>query len=425
MSLYGAMFSGVSGLNAQSQALGMISDNISNVNTVGYKNAHASFSTLVTRQTGNTYAPGGVRSAPVYSIDRQGLLQASEDNTDLAISGQGFFVMTEAATPTASDTRFYSRAGEFAADSEGFLRAPTGFYLQGWRTDLSGTPTASNTSLLTGLESIRVNSVSGSASPTSTVDLGLNLPASATTGATESTNTTVFDSLGVSHTVALTWTKQAAANTWVVTAAATDAGSVEEGTVGSGTAYSVTVVFNGDGTPASFDGGATPPVLALGTWSSGASNSLITPNLGTQNVADGVTQFSSTYSVSFNNQDGTQFGNFFGVKVDEDGIVTALFDNGETQKIYKIPIATFPNPNGLGTKTGTAFTQSEKSGDFFLRSPGEGNAGTIVPSALESSTSDIATEFTSLIITQRAYAAKTRIITTADEMLSELIAIKR
>ena len=176
MSLYGAMFSGVSGLNAQSQALGMISDNISNVNTVGYKTSHAAFSTLVTRQTGNTYAPGGVRSSPVYGIDRQGLLQASANSTDLAISGQGFFVLTEQDTPTASDTRFYSRAGQYSADSEGYLRSPTGFYLQGWRTDLSGTPTAANTSLLTSLESIRVNSVSGSASPTSTVELGLALP---------------------------------------------------------------------------------------------------------------------------------------------------------------------------------------------------------------------------------------------------------
>ena len=129
--------------------------------------------------------------------------------------------------------------------------------------------------------------------------------------------------------------------------------------------------------------------------------------------------------MSFINQDGTQFGNFFGVKVDDDGIVTALFDNGETQKIYKIPIATFPNPNGLDTRTGTAFTQSERSGDFFLRSAGEANAGTIAPSALEASTSDLAEEFTSLIITQRAYAASTKIIQTADEMLDELIRIKR
>ena len=430
MSLYGAMFSGVSGLNAQSQALGMISDNISNVNTVGYKTANASFSTLVTRQTGNTYGPGGVSSMPVYEIDRQGLLQGSASATDLAISGQGFFVMTEDATPTASEMRFYSRAGQFTADAEGYLRTPTGFYLQGWRTDLAGTPTAGNTALLTSLESIRVNSVSGSANPTSTVDIGLNLPASATlpasvaNGSIQTTNVTLYDSLGVEHTVALTWTKTAA-NTWDVVATAPNATTIDEGAVGGGAGYSVTVVFNGDGTPATFDGAATPPALALGGWSSGANDSVISLNMGTQNVADGITQFSSTYSTSFINQDGTQFGNFFGVKVDEEGIVTALFDNGETQRIYKIPIATFPNPNGLDTRTGTAFTQSERSGDFFLRAAGEANAGTVVPSALEASTTDLAGEFTNLIITQRAYAASTKVITTADEMLDELIRIKR
>ena len=425
MSLYGAMFSGVSGLNAQSQSLGMISDNISNVNTVGYKAAHASFSTLVTAQSGNTYAPGGVRSAPIYDINRQGLLQSSANNTDMAISGNGFFVLAEQDMPTSADTRFYSRAGQFAADSEGFLKSPSGFYLQGWRTDLTGTPITANTSLLTGLESIRVNSVSGSASPTTGIDLGLNLPASATAGATQTTNVTVFDSLGVSNTVELTWTKQATPNNWVVTATVPNATTIEEGTVGSGTPYSVAVVFNGDGTPATFDGAATPPVMALGGWTSGANDSLVAFNMGTANVADGITQFSSTYTVSFINQDGTQFGNFFGVKVDDQGIVTALFDNGETQRIYKIPIATFPNPNGLDTRTGTAFTQSERSGDFFLRSAGEANAGTIAPSALEASTSDLAEEFTSLIITQRAYAASTKIIQTADEMLDELIRIKR
>jgi flagellar hook protein FlgE len=425
MSLYGAMFSGVSGLNAQSQALGMISDNISNVNTVGYKTAHASFSTLVTGQSSGNYAPGGVRSSPVYGIDRQGLLQSSANNTDMAISGGGFFILAEQDMPTAADTRFYSRAGQFAADSEGFLKSPSGHYLQGWRTDLAGTPITPNTSLVTGLESIRVNSVSGSASPSTTVDLGLNLPASATTGATQSTNVTVFDSLGVSNTVTLTWTKQALANNWTVTAAAPNATGIEEGAVGSATPFSVDVIFNGDGTPASFDGAATPPALALSGWSSGANDSVLSINMGTAGVADGITQFSSTYTVGFINQNGTQFGNFFGVKVDEAGIVTALFDNGETQRIYKIPIATFPNPNGLDTRTGTAFTQSERSGDFFLRSAGEANAGTISPASLEASTSDLAEEFTSLIITQRAYAASTKIIQTADEMLDELIRIKR
>ena len=425
MSLYGALLSGVSGLNAQSQALGMVSDNISNVNTVGYKKVDASFSTLVTRQTPGTYAPGGVRSAPVYDIDRQGLLQASASDTDLAISGQGFFVVTENATPTANDQRLYTRAGQFRTDSEGYLVSPSGQYLQGWRTDLAGVPTASNTALLTSLETIRVNSVSGSASPTTTVDMGLNLPASATAGATETTNLSVYDSLGVPHTITLTWTKQAAANTWIVTAAAPDAGTIDEGAVGGGAGYNVTVVFNGDGTPASFDGAATPPDIALGTWNSGANDSVITLGMGTVGVADGVAQFSSTYSVGFINQNGAQAGNFFGVQVDENGIVTALFDNGETQKIYKIPVATFPNPNGLDTKTGTAFTQSSRSGDYFLRSAGEANAGLITPSSLEASNADLAEEFTTLIVTQRAFSAATKIITTADEMLDELVRIKR
>jgi flagellar hook protein FlgE len=425
MSLYGAMFSGVTGLNAQSQSLGMISDNISNVNTIGYKTTKASFSTLVTAQTGNAYAPGGVRSSPVSAIDRQGLLQASFNSTDLAISGDGFFVVADSATPTTLDTRAFTRAGQFSTDKAGYLRTPTGFYLQGWRTDLAGVPTASNTSLMSSLESIRVSSVSGSASPTTSVELGLNLPASAAIAATEGTNVSVFDALGVSHTIGLTWTKLAA-NQWRVTAAAPDAANFGEGAATNG-GYSVDIVFNGDGTPATFDGAATPPAFNVpnGSWSSGANGGSISMDMGTAGVADGVTQFSSQYNVAFINQDGVQFGNFNGVKVDEDGIVTALFDNGETQKIYKIPIATFPNPNGLDSKTGTAFTQSERSGDFFLRAAKEANAGTVVPSALESSTADVAEEFTNMIVTQRAYSAATRIISTADQMMSELIQVIR
>jgi flagellar hook protein FlgE len=435
MSLYGAMFSGVSGLAAQSQALGMISDNISNVNTIGFKTARASFSTLVTNQTGNTYAPGGVRSSPVYAIDRQGLLQASANVTDLAISGNGYFVVAESAVPAASDMRSYTRAGQFFADAEGYLRSPTGFYLQGWRTDLSGTPIAGNTALLSSMESIRVNTVSGSANPTTRVEIGLNLPGTATAGDTETTNVTVFDSLGVEHTVTLTWTKLAAANTWNLTATVSDGGAtIEED--GNGT-YSVDVLFNGDGTPQSFtpNGGlgvptTTMPTIDISGWSNGATNSAVTLNMGTAGpigtgLANGVTQFSSNYSVAFVNQNGTQFGNFTGVKVDDNGIVTALFDNGETQRIYKIPLATFPNPNGLDTKTGTLFTQSERSGEYFLRSAKEANAGTIIPSSLETSTSDLADEFTQMIITQRAYAASTKVITTADEMLDELIRVKR
>ncbi|HEY5607913.1 MAG TPA: flagellar hook protein FlgE [Alphaproteobacteria bacterium] len=424
MSLYGAMFSGVSGLNAEAQSLGMISDNISNVNTIGYKTSSAAFSTLVTRQTVNYYAPGGVRSQPVSQVDRQGLLQSSANATDLAVSGKGFFVVAANDAPTANDRRFYTRAGEFATDSTGYLKSPSGYFLQGWRTDATGTPTATDTSTLTSLETIRVSSVSGNATPTSNLELGINLPASAAVGNVQTSYTQVYDSLGVAHTATLTFTKTAT-NTWRLQVTAAGAGTVDEGAVGAGLGYSVNIVFNGDGTPATFDGAATPPALAIGGWTSGANNSIITVDLGTQNVADGLSQFSSSYNVAFINQNGVQFGSFFGVRVDEDGVVTALYDNGQTLKIYKVPVATFANPNGLEAQNGTVFSESERSGVFVLRAPGANGAGKIVPSSLEASTTDLAAEFTTMIIAQRAYSASAKVITTADEMLDELIRIKR
>lgn len=433
MSLYGAMFSGVSGLNAQSQALGMISDNISNVNTVGYKTSKAAFSTLVTRQSlSSFYAPGGVRSSPLSEIDRQGLLQSSASPTDLAISGQGFFVVTQSNVPNASTAPSYSRAGQFSTDSEGYLRSPTGHYLNGWATDASGVPTAANTSVISSLEPIRVNSVSGSATPTTTIEIGANLPATAAvtpgTGSAQTTNVQVFDSLGVPHDIEFLWTKTNI-NEWTVTvASASGVGAIVEDPTGTAAAFSQVITFDGLGNPLNFDGNATPFSLGLNTLTSGANDMEITLDFGTVGAADGLTQFGSVNTAiqtAFVNQNGVQFGNFLNVAVDEEGIVTALYDNGETLRIYKIPVATFPAPNGLSAGSGTVFNQSEESGDYFLRSAGEANAGTIAPSSLEASTSDLASEFTNMIITQRAYAASTKIITTADEMLDELIRIKR
>jgi flagellar hook protein FlgE len=429
MSLYGAMFSGVSGLNAQSQALGMISDNISNVNTVGYKTKEAAFSALVTRSTPNFHSPGGVRSTPVASVDRQGLLQASSSVTDLAISGQGFFVVTTTPTPGANDTRSYTRAGQFSADTEGYLKNPAGYYLQGWATDATGTPTTTNTTTLAGLQTVRVSNITGSAVPTTEVEIGANLPASAATSTAVTTNVQIFDSLGVSQTVTFTWTKTGT-NAWTVTANAPNAtpAAGTENTTG-GPAFSVAIVFNNDGTPLSFDGATTPPDLVLTGWSSGAGTSTIDLDFGTAGAigtarADGITQFSSSYITNFVNQNGVQFGNFFGVNIDEFGVVAALFDNGQTLDIFRVPVATFPNPNGLDAKTGTVFSESQESGSYFLRQAGQANAGLIVPSSLEASTTDLADEFTNMIITQRAYSANTKVITTADQMLEELLRVR-
>ena len=133
MSLYGALFSGVSGLAAQSSAMGAISDNITNVNTIGYKGAKVNFKTLVTKQVSLTnYAPGGVQSAVRKGIDVQGLLQATNSSTDVSLSGQGFFIVNEAANPQEGDMFAYTRAGSFKVDKEGYLQNVSGWYMQGW-----------------------------------------------------------------------------------------------------------------------------------------------------------------------------------------------------------------------------------------------------------------------------------------------------
>ena len=138
-----------------------------------------------------------------------------------------------------------------------------------------------------------------------------------------------------------------------------------------------------------------------------------------------LTQFSGQYLVSLIEQDGVQFGSFTNVQIDESGIVTAVFDNGRTLPIFQLPLATFANANGLLTRSGNVFVETTQSGQFFLRAANSGGAGQIESGALEASTVDLATEFTDMIITQRAYSASAKIITTADEMLDELVRIKR
>jgi flagellar hook protein FlgE len=148
-------------------------------------------------------------------------------------------------------------------------------------------------------------------------------------------------------------------------------------------------------------------------------------DVGTVNEADGVTQFASDFSINSIDQDGVRFGGFVGVNIDEKGIVTAVFDNGEQRPIYQIPLAVFDNPNGLEAVTGNAFRQTDRSGVLVLQQPDTGGTGEVASSALEASTVDLAEEFTKMITTQRAYSASARIITTADEMLEELIRIQR
>lgn len=454
MSIYGALFSGVSGLTANASALGIISDNIANLNTTGYKDTKARFSTLVTSPAGDhSYAPGGVQINPSQNIDKQGLLQASNSPTDLAITGKGFFVTSSSTTAGQGETRF-TRAGAFRTNDQGFLQNSAGDYLFGWPIDnLGQLPT--NLSDLSALKPIDISSLTGTADPTTKMSLQANLsattpvyvgpPAYAVGGLTASAqippgagavtphfvrSIQFYDSQGGSRTMNFAFLKTAA-NTWAAEAYVTPATDVDLvahplGRVGAGN-----LVFQTDGTLAAattFPSPIATPVPIAITWNNattGLGSSAISLDIGSVGRPDGITQFATNSVLAAASINGAVFGNLLGLEVNNEGFVTATFENGIRQQIYKIPLAVFPNPNGLAARSGNSYGQSDTSGTFTLLEATRGTAGRIDPNVLEASTVELAEEFTNLITAQRAYSANSKIITTADEMLDELIRIKR
>ena len=188
------------------------------------------------------------------------------------------------------------------------------------------------------------------------------------------------------------------------------------------------IIFSSTGLPSSIN----VSQIRIEGLTNGAANfdgdpentGLISLDFGSVGVADGLTQFGDTFTPVFSQTDGSQFGTFAGVTIAEDGLVTALFDNGETVPVFQIPVATFTNVNELGAQSGNIFTATEASGDPTLRFANEGPAGQIIQSANEASTVDIGQEFTEIIVVQRAFSASTRVITAADELLEELVNIR-
>lgn len=414
MSLYGAMYTSVTGLQAQSNAMGAISDNLANVNTTGYKETMIDFASQVTKQGSfRDYAPGGVLSSPRKDIAGQGLLSSTTSSTDLAISGQGFFVVNEAANPGTDDKWGYTRSGSFRVDNDGYLVNSGGFYLQAWKATSAGVIDESETRL-DDLKPVNLKAIGGTAAPSTSISFAANLPSGDAVADDHSTDVIIYDSLGNTQTLEFTWTKTAV-NTWDLSIVGpADATSV---TINGG----ATISFNGDGTPA-----AIGPTDIDIVWANGATTPQnVTFSLGSSALTDGMTQYAGSYTPTLNSQDGAPFGSFTGVEVADDGVVTALFDNGETRTIYKIPVATFVNPDGLGMLSGGAYIETDYSGGYTLNAAGAASAGAIASSSLEASTVDIGEQFTAMIITQRAYSAAAKIVTTADEMLDELIRIKR
>lgn len=748
MSIFGAMQSGISALASQSSSMGAISDNIANVNTVGYKSNSVAFSTLVTKQSSSSlYSPGGVQSKPKQSISAQGLLSATSNSTDVAISGSGYFVVNQAANPGEGDLWAYTRAGSFSVDENGYLKNTGGYYAQAWSLlpwdgnpnatvvdvngikymkayyDASGNTVYINDNIIDGtnLRPVNLANIGGTATPTHQISLGANLPSddpiydptNAAAGGKRKVSALIYDSLGNASNMSLEYTKTSS-NGWSMGASVpSGASSVtlyggrettgdtsqdvyyaagqleftkipENGSsiaitdAGTGTTYNFIFTngtatippdtgntkniavdissgiittsdftkafetaiknnmpsanrFTADGStiqivqsvagaeltidasktlacvqsasnpaqdtgiptgvftiqaidndikntaridfnsdkaadylnhtitldgktyhfvntdtaddpdagdyyvniadaisggdvdvakmmsifgaklnttatepsrfvisgssleilPSSTGGDITIDTTNLGTaisgvvrdsvtnswksiqnttatlanqftvngteveqgavvpavrfnadgtpkyfyvdemaieWANGAQNmdgdpdngTRITLDMGNVGTNDGLTNLSGDFLTNYINQDGAKFGSYTGVSISEDGVVTALFDNGETRPIAILPLATFANANGMEALTGNTWIETDASGQAMLRQAGTNGAGEITAYSVEPSNVDLATEFSNMIVTQRAYSAATKIITTADEMLDEL-----
>ena len=700
MSILGALQAGVSGLSAQSSAMGAVADNIANMNTIGYKNNNVSFSSLVTKQvSSNKYSSGGVQPHASQSIDAQGLLSSVSSTTSLAISGSGFFVVNSANN--GSGTWAYTRAGDFTMDETGYLVNSGGYYIQGWSLMPWDGNTEASTVDINGIiymkayknaagetvyindnivdannmQGINLSNIGGTATPTTQIAFGANLPSGSSIGDTHSVSTLIYDSLGNASNISLNYTKTAA-NAWglsttipsgaaainlytneglvyssiaqmefteipsvgstisingitfeftdgnaatggnvavdmadansvtdvlntfmtAITNNIRDAGrfsvegnliKVQQSVTGdtlnfdcSGTLACVqssanidqssglpsgtftlqaidnaikncayidfttineneTITINdinfvfgaGDNTDDTFYVGYTGDVVqdvknlvstmqnsgvaeperfvasgktlqiipsstgenivvdnnvagSTGTyisgglvnnltdktpvtnqfdydgvdqlgaqipavmfnsdgtpktinvddmeifWANGAQDMTgntklgdgvkISINMGSENVSSGLTCLSGSFTTSYINQDGATFGSYSGVTVSEDGVVTAVFSNGETKPISIIPLAMFTNANGMEALNNNVWIATTESGNPLLTKATTGGAGEIASSSLESSTVDLATEFSNMIVVQRAYSAAGKIITTSDEMLQEL-----
>jgi len=434
------MYSGVSGLRAEGEALGVVGDNIANTNTVGFKAQRAIFQDVLGHSilagTSASLPGSGVRIGKIQQMFNQGTLSNTGVATDLALNGDGFFVVN--GTVDGISSNFFTRAGQFVLDKDGFLTNAGGLKVQGYQANADGTfqaapssvkaPTSSLPAHATEAITVTANLDASDTIPmagTPPVVLAFD-PQDPTNTSNFSTSITVYDSLGTSHSVDVYFAKTGD-NTWDFHALANGdelnppvAGQNVEVGLGS-------LAFTTDGalntvtttTPISlnFGGGATqaqPVTLDFGTPISGGGTGL-----------DGTTQFASPASISAQSQDGYASGDFSGVSVDGQGVVMGLYTNGQKLAISQLAIAKFRSNDGLGRAGQNLWIETRDSGTAALGTAASGGRAAVSSGALEGSNVDLAEEFVGLIQHQRSFSANSKTITTADEMLQELINIKR
>lgn len=420
MSLYGMMRTGVSGMQGQSNRLGTVADNIANSGTNGYKKASAEFSTLMISGGGtSTYSSGGVVTDIRAAVARQGVIQYTTSATDLAIDGNGFFVVQD-----SSGQPFLTRAGSFVPDDQGRLVNAAGFYLLGYSYANGDPSTTANG--FAGLEPVKISQQAMKAVPSTFGTYSANLPAKAdivdaaklpsenVAGAqyTNKISLVSYDKLGDEVLLDVYFTKKAN-NEWEVAVYSRADGTATTGFPYSSDALAVqTLTFDPDN----------------GKLTTGSANSIDVPIPGGETMEldlSKMTQLATGFVPGEAEVNGSAASPMKGVKFGDDGTIYAQYGNGSLEALYKIPLASVRSPDRLTVESGNVFSQSADSGDVFFGFAGKGGFGNISSGAIEASNVDIGEELTSMIEAQRSYTANSKVFQTGSELMDILVNLKR
>jgi len=420
MGLYGVMTTSISGMSVQSDRMGTVADNIANVNTTGYKAASAEFATLVAEGSVAAYVPGSVSTIARRGVSEQGDLTYTKSSTDLAISGNGFFmVQSSAGTP------FLTRAGSFVPNSDGELVNAAGFKLLGYNL-LSGGDLSSIINSAAGLQVVGTASLGMQAVPSTSSTLQVNLPAaasvtaasdlpsanSATASYAGKTSLVTYDNLG-NEVLLDIYSAKSAANTWEVSVYDHAGASASGGFPYTGSALTTdTLTF--DGTTGQLDS-SSPTSLSIPV-TNGATLTLDMNN---------TTQLAAAYTPQTATANGNAPSAVDRLEISKDGIATAVYADGSRVDAFKIPLASVVSPDNLTAISGNVFATNKDSGDLQLGTANSGSLGQVISGALEKPTVDLASELTTMVEAQRSYTANSKVFQTGAQLLDVLVNLVR
>ncbi|MGE0787559.1 MAG: flagellar hook protein FlgE [Sandaracinaceae bacterium] len=421
-----------SGIRSHSDALTVTGDNIANVNTVGFKRSRANFSDVLGRSiAGSTAIPqagAGSRISTIQQMWAQGALMTTDSPTDLALNGNGFFVVKGNAGGV--DGQFYTRAGQFVIDNGGYLTTTDGMKLQGYAADGTGTLSGS-------ISDLQVDAGTLPATPTTSAEIFANLdsnepvlpaatpfdPADPSGTSNYSTSVTAYDSLGNAHDVTVYFRNNGGGD-W-------EWHAMVDGAEVGGTAGVPTEGANGT-LNFTTNGALNTETTAASTWdfTGATAGQTIDFDFG-ESIGEGgtglsgSTQHATASSVTSISQDGFGAGEISGLSIAQNGTITGVFSNGQRRTLGAVAVADFASADGLDRAGQGLWIATQESGEALIGQAGAGGRGAVVSGALEGSNVDLAKEFVDLIAFQRGFSANSRIVTTADEMYSELVNMKR